>query len=83
MEKILVSLFVPSVQEKYDLFVPADLEIGTLSSVLANGVHDLCNGRYCVSEKEMLLRTSPDAVLNPNKTLSEYDINDGTGLILI
>lgn len=83
MEKILVSLFVPAVQEKYDLFVPSDLEIGTLSSVLANAIHDLSNGRYSVSEKEMLLRTFPDAVFDPNKTLFEYDIGDGTELILI
>lgn len=83
MDKILVSLFVPSVQENFDLFVPSDLEIGTLSSVLANAVHDLSNGRYCVSEKERLIITFPDAVLNPEKTLSEYGVNDGAKLMLI
>ncbi len=83
MKKILVSLFVPAVQEKYDLFVPSELEIRALSSVLANAICDLCNGRYCVSGKERLLRKSPDAVLNPDKTFSEYGINDGTELILI
>lgn len=83
MDKILISLFVPSVQEKYDLFVPVDLEIGILAGILANGVHDLCDGRYCVSGKEMLIRTAPDAVLNPKKTLADYDINDGVGFILI
>ena len=83
MEKILINLFVPSVQEKYDLFVPSDLEIGVLTGILANGVRDLCNGRYCISEKEMLIKTSPDVVLNPKKTLSEYDVNDGVKLVLI
>lgn len=83
MEKILVNLFVPSVQEKYDIFVPSNLEIGVLVSVLANGVQDLCNGRYCQSEKEMLIRLSPDIVLNPHKTLSYYDIKDGARLVLI
>lgn len=83
MEKILINLSVPSVQENYDVFVPSDLEIGTLVCVLASGVQDLCNGRYSISEKEMLIRTSPDAVLNPNKTLSDYDIDDGTRLVLI
>lgn len=83
MDKILVSLFVPSVQEKYDLFVPSDLDIGSLASTLANAVQDLCNGRYSVSEKERLIRLSPDASLDPSKTLSEYGIDDGTGLMLI
>lgn len=83
MDKILVSLFVPLVQEKYDLFVPVDLDVGSLTSVLANSVQDLCNGRYSVSGKERLIRTLPDAVLDPLKTFSEYDINDGTELMLI
>ena len=56
MEKTLINLYVPSVQEEYDLFAPADMKIRELVGVLAIGVKDLSNGHYRISNKEMLLR---------------------------
>ncbi len=83
MEKILVNLYVPSIQEEYDLFAPADLKVGELVGVFALGVQDLSNGHYSISDKERLLRTNPDAVLHPQRSLKECGIKDGTRLIMI
>ena len=83
MEKTLINLFVPSVQEEYDLFAPSDLKVSELVSVLAIGVEDLSNGHYSISNKEKLLRTNPDAVLNPQKSLRESGVKNGTRLIMI
>jgi len=83
MEKVLVGLYVPAAQERFDLFIPADLEIAALSKLLAEGVAELSNGRYNRSNLEMLLLTAPDILLNPAKTIADYGIRDGAQLVLL
>ena len=83
MEEILISIEVPSIQERYDIFAPDDLQIGKLSEVLANGVRDLSNGRYGKSGKEMLMRLAPDRLLDPSKTLRDYGVGNGAHLMLL
>ena len=83
MEEILVNVEVPSIQENYDIFVPADLQIAVLADVLANGVRELTNGRYGRSGKEMLLRLAPDILLDPEKRLRDYGVGDGARLMLL
>ncbi len=83
MEDLLVSVEVPSIQEKYDIFVPSDLLIGLLSDVLSNGVRELSNGRYQKSGKEMLMMLDPDVLLDPEKSLQDYGIGSGTRLMLL
>lgn len=83
MGKILIRLEIPSVKEQYDLFVPTDIDIKSLTNILANGIQELSNGRYGTSGKEMLMNRSPVSLLNPNKTLDDYCIKDGSVLIII
>ena len=83
MEKILVGLFVPAVNRHMDLFVPQNSRIGSLTEILAKGVSDLSDGRYCVSGCELLSLKDPDALLNPALTLADYGIQDGAQLILM
>ena len=83
MEKILVGLFIPAVKLHMDLFVPQNSRIGVLTEILARGVADLSDGRYCVSGYELLSTREPDALLDPALTLADYGIQDGAQLILM
>ena len=83
MDKILIRLLVPAVGDDFDLFVPAGLEIGVLTSLLAEGVNELCGGRYNLSGEEMLNQKDPDRLLNPLNTLADYSVEDGAILVLI
>lgn len=83
MGKILVSLKVPMLGEKYDVFVQDDMNIGTLTNVLVQGIYDISGGKYNISGREMLMSLKPDELLNPQNTLYEYGISDGTPLMII
>lgn len=83
MDKILIGLNVPAIHKRYDVFVSQTTPIGTLTSVLANGVSQLSNGGYVISGKEMLTMKDPDMLLQPGRCLKEYGIEDGVQLILI
>jgi len=83
MEKKLINLYVPAVQEQFDVFVPPNLDIASLIQLLADGVAESCRGRYMSSHQEMLSLRQPDMLLHPEKTLADYGIEDGARMVLI
>ena len=82
MKKILIGLYVPAAQEHFDLLAPPDLKIEQLTKLLIEGVAELCNGKYAPSQKGMLTQRNPDILLHPERTLSDYEIEDGAQLVL-
>lgn len=83
MEKKLIGLYVPAVQERFDLLVPSDLDVASLTALLTNGVEELCTGRYSPSHQELLSLRNPDRLLHPRKTLGDYGVENGAQLVLI
>lgn len=83
MEKRLIGLYVPAVQERFDLLVPMDLDVVALTKLLVNGVEEMCEGRYAPSHQELLSMRHPDMLLNPRLTLADYDVVDGAQFVLI
>lgn len=83
MEKLLVTLNVPALEERYDIFVPQDVPIGKVIEVMVNGVRDLSDERYQTSGHEMLSSSRLELPLRKDRTLNAYGIRDGESLILI
>lgn len=83
MEKRLIGLYVPAVQERFDLLVPMDLDIASLIGLLVNGVEEICAGRYAPSHQELLSMRHPDMLLQPGMTLADYGVEDGAQFVLI
>lgn len=83
MKKVLISLLVPEQAQQFDLFVPTDIPVKTLITIMVEGIDSLNSRKTCLSGKEMLVLQKKNAVLHPNKTLSVYPISDGDKLILL
>ena len=43
----------------------------------------MSSGRYCPSGRELLAARGPERLLDPQKTLSDYAIADGSALMLL
>ena len=83
MEKILIGLYVPAVQKHFDLFVPSKLSIRELTELLSTGVDDLSNGGFSRTGSEMLCMKEPDMLLQPDKNLYDYGVEDGAQFIML
>ena len=83
MRKTLVGLFVPALQQRFDLLVPPDMEIKTLIGLACSGVSELVGGRYTPSGDSFLCVREPELLLNPAHTLADYGLGDGAQLVLI
>lgn len=83
MDKLLIGIFVPAINEHFDLFMPADVPINELKLIISNGIAELTNGKYIVSGYEQLCLKDDSAILNPSLTLHDYNIKNGIQLYLI
>ena len=83
MEKILIKVIIPAVEEEMDAFVPADEPVEKVAALLSEGVKELTGGRFEYGERQMLLLADTEQVINPEATLYDYGIGDGSTLMLI
>ncbi len=83
MDKVLIAFHAPSVNMSYDAFTPCDIPIAELLPIVSQAFHDLTNGKYETSEREILCLSSPNMLLNPKLTLNDYNIQDGMQLYII
>lgn len=82
MNKILIELAVPSIEEHFDLFVPVNVPVGQLCELLADGLTQMTNGHYCSSGRELLCLNAPNKLLAKDLTLGDYGIYNGDKLVL-
>ena len=82
MNKKLITLVVPSVEEEFDILVPDFLVIKELIKLLAEAVSDITQNMYVSSGCEVLCRREPDMILDEEYTLQEYGLQNGEYLYL-
>lgn len=83
MSKILVHLEVPAIEKNYDILVPDDLEVQTLTPMLTEAIESLTNRHYVSSGQNMLCLREPDTLLLQNRTLSNYKVKNCDHLVLL
>ena len=44
MNKLLISVEVPSIEQNFDLFIPINKKMGTIKKYLIKSIHDLSGG---------------------------------------
>ncbi|MBQ7871590.1 MAG: hypothetical protein IJ357_05565 [Oscillospiraceae bacterium] len=82
MEKLLISLYVTSLQQQFDLFVPGALPLRSLIPLITEGLVELSGGRYQPSGRELLCVRRPDVLLDGSMSLEDYRLHNGEELIL-
>jgi len=82
MEKLLVAVEVPSVEQSFDLTVPETLTPQLLVQLLYQLLAELTGNAYVPSGTELLCRREDKAVLPIDVPLNEIGIRMGDHLIL-
>lgn len=82
MEKILITLKVPSVQMEQDVMIPDFLPVKEIIKLLTEAVADLTQNMYISSGDEVLCRKTPEIILNERYTLQDYGVEHGEILYL-
>ena len=81
--KVLVTIIVPLIEKKYEVFLPANKKIGEIVSLLSKGLVEVSNGYYIITNKEKLYNRMTGREYNNNQILKNTDIRHGTWLVLM
>ena len=80
--KVNVDLIVPSIGERYNLFIPVNKTVGEVISILNNMINEL-TGCFPISNKLSLLDVMTMTIYEYNVELINSGIKNGSVLALI
>ena len=81
--KLLVNVYIPAISEKYDVLIPDNIRIKTVTTLISGTVEDLSNHRFISSGEECLCSVEKNILLRQNATLQKYGIKNGDHLVLM
>lgn len=83
MNKILVTVYVPLLDDKFDLFIPINKKIGTIKQVLINSINDFTSNSINDLNELKLYEKDTCKLLDNNIYVKSSDIKNGSSLILL
>ena len=83
MDKVLVEVYVPSVNTSYDIYIPLESKIEEVKFLIANAISDLTDNRYKNSGKIILCNFATGKEYERNLRIFETDIENGTKIMLL
>lgn len=83
MNDVLVKLYVPTIDEQYDIWIPVNKKIHTVITLLVKSVNEFSKGYYLPRKMPYLYDKTTAKVFDINAKVIETEIRNGTELIMI
>ena len=81
--KVLVSISIPEIDKKFDVYLPINKKIGNIINLLNKAVSELTNGEYIISNSNSLYNVTTKEKYLPDVLLANTNIRNGSSLILL
>ena len=81
--KIIVKLYVPKIEEEYDVEIPLNKQIYIIIELLVKAVNELCGGYYKPSKMPMLYDKITAKAYDVNLTVIETPLRNGSEIVLL
>lgn len=83
MNKILVKLYVPTIDAQYDVWIPLNKKIGNVVKLLIQAINELSGGYYVPRQMPVLYDKLTAKEYDVNLTVKESGIINGTEIVII
>lgn len=83
MNKILVQVYIPAVDNSYDVFIPKDSKLHEIIELMCAVFEKLADGYFAIAKDTVLCDKHTGTILNINMSVSELGLRNGSKLILI
>ena len=83
MDKILIIVYVPLIDEKFEIFIPINKKIGNIIGLVSKIVSDMSGGYFVASEKNSLYSGDTGDEYPIDVLVIDTDIRNGSKLILM
>lgn len=81
--KVLVELYVPTIDEIYNLYLPVNRKIGNIIALLNKSLMEVTNGEFVGTEYTMLYNRNTGEMYDVNVSLRETNIRNGSSIVLL
>mgnify|MGYP003571428271 CR=1 FL=1 len=81
--KVLIELYVPLIEEEFEVWVPVQRKIGDVIDLLYKSINELIGGYYLPPKKPSLYDRTTGKVIDVNLNVKEASIKNSSKLILI
>ena len=81
--KVLVSLSIPEIDKKYDVYLPINKKIGNIINLLNKSISELTDGEFILSTANSLFNATTKEKYESDILLANTNIRNGTELILL
>lgn len=83
MNKVLVEVYVPVANIKYDAYIPLESKIGEIAKLLANAMSDLSNHKYMPGQIITMCNYTNGKEYDKNLRCFETDIENGSQIMIL
>ena len=80
--KLIISIEIPSIEKKYDLFIPINKKIGTIKKCIVSSIVDLSNG--ILEEKQYsLIDIDTGKIYQNDVCVKDSGIKNGARIMIV
>lgn len=81
--KVCVDLIVPSIEERYNVFIPVNKKTIEIIFLLNKAINDMTDGAFIISDTLSLINADNGTIYDVDQTFLENNILNGAKLILL
>lgn len=81
--KILIELEIPTIEKKFDLFIPINKKIGTIKNLIETALVESNDIDYEIKEDTNLFSKDTGNIYDVNNTVRDTDLKNGSRIILL
>ncbi len=83
MNKILISVYVITLDAKYDLFVPINIKTSKMIDLIQKSIVELSLGHYQINQTAHLYDGKSGMLINTNNIVKYSGLQNGSNVLLI
>lgn len=81
--KVLVNIYIPFLEKKYEVFLPVNKRLGEITYLIAKALTEVTGGYYIYKGEERLYNRANGKEYNFNEILKHTNIRNGTDLVFM
>ncbi|MBR5278284.1 MAG: methyltransferase [Clostridia bacterium] len=83
MDKVAVEIYVPSINETFDMFIPLRSPMYEVSELIKRAVSELSDGGFIATRDTAICYRESGEIININMSVFQLGIKNGSKLMLI
>lgn len=83
MNKVLIKLYIPTLGENYDIYIPVNEMVWKVNRLIVKLISDMSNDNFSIDRDYALINIDTGMIYNNNDIIINTDIRNASRLLLV